>query len=414
MPTNVVDTYAQTTDSSVAAATQTDRSLLAPLVAEGALALAAERALEGEANVQTHGAAWLGAVTECVNAECRSLLTQLTARMQLGAPPERSDTRPPPPAALENTWRHALNHEVARAFAPLREKVVSLGAAPREPPPRPPPPHAALAHPPHAPPSAAEAPPPGGDGAGAAHAAGHMPAPPLTGSRAGSRAGSRVTSPGGFRGDRQSRGTGSRSRSPGPPGSPPFDDPFPPRPQGVSVAPKGDPSMLAFAPGGGFGGGSLGDGFGGGSIGAGGFGGRGGRGGGLEEGGGGGTNQLPTWILNAKEAPRLSGPSPRHRFYQQVGVSPRAQQQADAYAQPRYMIRPPTDLSAEMASMPDGGAEPFGEHPGGLQLPVMTGLSARRSLVYSKVDKEIAREVAAMRQILRKQQELLPKLAGRE
>lgn len=370
MPTNVVDTYAQTADLSMAVATQTERSLLAPLVAEGALALAAERALEREVNMQTHGAAWLGAVTECVNAECRSLLTQLTARMQLGAPPERNGTRPPPPAALENTWRHTLHHEVSRAFAPLREKMLSLGTTPREPPAS----QAALPRPTHAPASAAapaDAPP-----------AGPMPAPPSTGSQGG---------------------TGSRSGSPGPPGShppgsPPFDDPFPPRPQGVSVAPKHDPSMLSFAPGGGGSGGGFGDGFGG-------------RSRGPSEGGG--MDQLPTWILNQKEAPRLSKPSPRHRFYQQVGVSPRAQQQADANAQPRYMMRPPTDLSAELGTMPDR-SEPFAEHPGGLRLPLMTGRSARRSLVYSKVDKEIAREVAAMRQILRKQQELLPKLAGRE
>ena len=106
----------------------------------------------------------------------------------------------------------------------------------------------------------------------------------------------------------------------------------------------------------------------------------------------------------------LFAPTPRL----QVGVSPRARQESaeGAYSHPAYLRPPSLDTSVGM----EGGEEglPFGEHPGGLQLPVMTGLSARRSLVYSKVDKEIAREVAAMRQILRKQQELLPKLAGRE
>ena len=36
---------------------------------------------------------------------------------------------------------------------------------------------------------------------------------------------------------------------------------------------------------------------------------------------------LPSWIVNVAEAPRLGGPSPRARLYQQVGVSPRGANQ---------------------------------------------------------------------------------------
>jgi hypothetical protein len=56
-----------------------------------------------------------------------------------------------------------------------------------------------------------------------------------------------------------------------------------------------------------------------------------------------------------------------------------------------------------------GGLGAFHSHQQNV-LPSMTSRSASRALVYSQVDKEIAREVAAMRQILRKQQELLPSL----
>jgi len=48
--------------------------------------------------------------------------------------------------------------------------------------------------------------------------------------------------------------------------------------------------------------------------------------------------------------------------------------------------------------------------------PSHSGLSGRgrtRALVSSLVDKEIAREVAAMRQLLRRQEALLPALAQR-
>ena len=41
---------------------------------------------------------------------------------------------------------------------------------------------------------------------------------------------------------------------------------------------------------------------------------------------------------------------------------------------------------------------------------MMTSRAAARALVISKVDKQIAREVYEMRQLMRKQQELLPQL----
>ena len=120
-----------------------------------------------------------------------------------------------------------------------------------------------------------------------------------------------------------------------------------------------------------------------------------------------GPDTLPSWLVNVAEAPRLGGPSPRARLYQQVGVSPRGVNQAYSGYTGAGRVGMDTGLPYEASGL-----------AGGNLLPVMTGRNASRALVYSKVDKEIAREVAAMRQILRKQQELLPKLApeyqGRE
>lgn len=161
MPTDVLEMSTQTEERHVSSATQTDSMLLEPLVAQGALALAAERALDVEGALQTHGAAWLGAAADAVHAEARSLLTLLSSKQQVPLPPQARKNSPPfPPAKLDHTWRHALKEEVLSALAPLKEQISNL-----QPPPKPqapsPPPHGSESAPPQLPPAeTAPLPPP--------------------------------------------------------------------------------------------------------------------------------------------------------------------------------------------------------------------------------------------------------------
>ena len=108
---------------------QTSSELLESLVAQRALALAAEKAQAVDHAFQTHGAAWLTDVSRAVHEESRSILALLASRMETPSPPvpaPMSIMSAAPSAKLQQTWRHALNEEVLRALAPLRERISKL------------------------------------------------------------------------------------------------------------------------------------------------------------------------------------------------------------------------------------------------------------------------------------------------
>ena len=120
---------------------------------------------------------------------------------------------------------------------------------------------------------------------------------------------------------------------------------------------------------------------------------------------------LPSWLLNVHEAPKLHAPSPRAR--RSLGMT---QGHGGGHGSARSVGASPRHPGGTTIGMLAGSVaeellplEASGI-AGGLHLPIMSGRTSSRALVYQKVDKEIAREVAAMRQILRRQQELLPSL----
>ena len=130
----------QIDEAGLSTGVQTSSELLEPLVAQRALALAAEKAQAVDHAFQTHGAAWLTDVSRAVHEESRSLLALLASRMEVPSPPipaPRTLTSAAPSAKLQQTWRHALNDEVRRALAPLRERISKLSLpSPALPPPR--------------------------------------------------------------------------------------------------------------------------------------------------------------------------------------------------------------------------------------------------------------------------------------
>ena len=347
-PINVAAAYCQTDDRSVAAATQTDMALLQPLVAEGALALAAERALETESLWQTHGAAWVGGVADILHRECQALMKLFHEKtMELPPSPDRDSHPPQVPAKLEQTWRHALVEEVRRQMQPLRDRIeaVSSGAATRD----------GTAQ------GASAAPPgPARDDGGAPPQRQSTPSEfgPAAPSAAERRTGQDPVAMGGI-----SRGGSSHeSRARSPPQRSHF---FPEPPAAYAVRRTSDET----------------------------------------------STPLPSWLLNVHEAPKLHAPSPRAR--RSLGMT---QGHGGGHGSARSVGASPRHPGGTTIGMLAGSVaeellplEASGI-AGGLHLPIMSGRTSSRALVYQKVDKEIAREVAAMRQILRRQQELLPSL----
>ena len=111
----------------------TEEELLHALVATEALRLASEKATEVEDSWQTHGAAWLAAVAELLHAESRSLQNHIGYALQLGVgpdatPPSLASLRTPSARKLGGTWRMALAREVATSLTPLRQSIAALPA----------------------------------------------------------------------------------------------------------------------------------------------------------------------------------------------------------------------------------------------------------------------------------------------
>ena len=121
----------QTDRKFIGVSSQTTPELIEPLVAERALAVAAEKATEVDSAFQTHGAAWLTDASQTVQWEVRNLLALLSSKMEDGqghpkAPHPRVAVPAATPGTLQITWRQALNDEIRKALAPLRERIASL------------------------------------------------------------------------------------------------------------------------------------------------------------------------------------------------------------------------------------------------------------------------------------------------
>ena len=121
----------QTDRNFIGVSSQTTPELIEPLVAERALAVAAEKATEVDSAFQTHGAAWLTDASQTVQWEVRNLLALLSSKMEDGqghpkAPHPRVAVPAATPGTLQITWRQALNDEIRKALAPLRERIASL------------------------------------------------------------------------------------------------------------------------------------------------------------------------------------------------------------------------------------------------------------------------------------------------
>ena len=116
------------------AETQTERALLDDLVGQAALEKVAERAHANEALIQTHGAAWVASVSEMLRVEASSVLCLLGATLQVGVSRtarEDGTLGVPPPLreGLAFTWRNLLRAEIVRSLAPLRACITRLPGA---------------------------------------------------------------------------------------------------------------------------------------------------------------------------------------------------------------------------------------------------------------------------------------------
>ena len=113
-----------------------------------------------------------------------------------------------------------------------------------------------------------------------------------------------------------------------------------------------------------------------------------------------GAGQLPSWLLGAShpDAPRPA-PSPRTR-------PPRAISSARSHLQ--TSPRPPLVRPHTAAGSVRGGATAKVQADG-----AFSGRKDERLRIFTAVDKDVAREIAAMRQLMRRQEELLPMLDGR-
>ncbi|KOO34433.1 hypothetical protein Ctob_009398 [Chrysochromulina tobinii] len=121
-------------DRSCHAEAQTERALLDDLVGQAALERVAERTHANEALIQTHGAAWVAAVSAMLRAEASSVQGLLGATLQVGVGRTARDdgTLGVPPPLIEGlafTWRNLLRAEIIRSLAPLRACIARLPGA---------------------------------------------------------------------------------------------------------------------------------------------------------------------------------------------------------------------------------------------------------------------------------------------
>ena len=103
------------------AALDRERAHYEERIRQEALGLAADRAQQVEENWQSHGAAWLSAVSETVRAECKTLQAVLVAANRHSSVHDRPVQAPQ--KALHQTWKQALEREVRSALAPLRDAL---------------------------------------------------------------------------------------------------------------------------------------------------------------------------------------------------------------------------------------------------------------------------------------------------
>ena len=139
-----------------------------------------------------------------------------------------------------------------------------------------------------------------------------------------------------------------------------------------------------------------------------------------------GAGPLPSWLLGAShpDAPHPA-PSPRTRPSRAISSARCNLEPSRAISSARCNLDPSRSISSARCNLQTGSQPPLvrphtaaGSVRGGATAKVQadgafSGRKDERLRIFTAVDKDVAREIAAMRQLMRRQEELLPMLDGR-